>query len=301
MKPTSIVFLVIAVLLILGGVILCITAENIAETDGYVLFNRTEDGSSYRQYDFSGKPVTKISLVVEDAEIYIYGGAEKSYIEFFNFREGLYTFSTSGTIIALDEIPDIESLLDFNTTFSFGGIRQFLVGNKSAGGPRRVNIYLDDLTENLKVIAVDAKNCSVHVDSLDLKCDITVAAEEHLTVTAKDTHTFSALTLTANNLAAMLENDAFDTLIVTAESSDVKASKISFKNLDCKIDTGTADITTFDNIAFYDVEVGAGRGSVRFGGMDRPRPYTQKPTGDAAGTIRIESENADFSITEMAG
>ncbi len=301
MKPTSIVFLVISVLLILSGIILCITAENIAETDGYVLFNQTEDGVSYRDYDFSGKPITKISLVVQNAEIYVYGGAEKSYIEFFNFREGLYTFSTAGTIIALDEIPDIESLLDFNTAFSFGGIRQFLKRSNVSDGPRRVNIHLDDFTENLKIIAIDAKNCSLNVDALSVHCDVAVTAEEQLNVTARDMHTFSALTLSAKNLSASLDNASLDTVILTAETGDVKAGQISFKNLDCKIKDGTADFLTFDKLAFYDIEIGAGRGSVRFGGMDRPRPYTQKPAGDATGTIRIESENADFSITEMAG
>ena len=58
MKPTSIVFLVVAVLLIIGGMITCSVAKNIAETDGYSLFHETEDGTSYRQYEFTDKPVT---------------------------------------------------------------------------------------------------------------------------------------------------------------------------------------------------------------------------------------------------
>ena len=86
MKPTSIIFLVVSVLLIIGGVIACTVAKDIAVTDGYTLFHDAEGGGTYVRHDFKSSDVNKIELVVTDAEIHIYGGAEESYIEFFNFH-----------------------------------------------------------------------------------------------------------------------------------------------------------------------------------------------------------------------
>jgi len=298
-KPTSIVFLVVAVLLIIGGMITCSVAKNIAETDGYSLFHETEDGTSYRQYEFDGKPVTKIDLAVEDAEICIYGDSETSYIELFNFREGLYTFSTSGTIIALDQIPDIESLMDFSGGFSFGGIRQFFHGKTDTDAKRRVNVYLSALTDDLKVIAIDAQNCTVSLDSLSTQCDISVNGNS-LSITAKDMHTTSALNVTAESAAVTLDNATVNAFTLEAKTGDIRANAFSFKSFDCTLEEGSAAISTLLPLQRYEVNVSAGTGAVRFDGMDRLRPYTVKAGEDAIGTIRFDSEKASFTVTDAS-
>ncbi len=299
MKPTSIVFLVIAVILIIGGMITCSVAKDIAETDGYPLFNEADDGTSYRQYEFTEKPITKIDLAVENAEIYIYGGSETSYIELYNFREGLYTFSTSGTIIALDEIPNIESLMDFSGGFSFGGIRQFFHGKTDTDAKRRVNVYLSAYSTDLKVIAIDGQDCSVALDSLSTQCDITVNGNS-LSLTAEDMHTSSALTVTAKSAAVTLNNATVNNFSFTADAGDIRADGFSFRSFDCTMDEGNAEISTLLPLQRYDVDISRGTGAVRFDGMDRMRPYTAKAGEGALGTIRFDSESASFSITDAS-
>ena len=80
MKPTSIIFLVVSVLLIVGGIITCAIAKDIAITDGYTLFNDAEGGGTYVRHDFQASGIMKVEMNVTDAEINIYGGASWSYM-----------------------------------------------------------------------------------------------------------------------------------------------------------------------------------------------------------------------------
>ena len=299
MKPTSIVFLVVAVLLIIGGMITCSVAKNIAETDGYSLFHETEDGTSYRQYEFTGKPVTKIALAVEDAEIHICGGSETSYIELFNFREGLYTFSTSGTIIALDQIPNIESLMDFSGGFSFGGIRQFFHGKAETDAKRRINICLSEFTDDLKVIDIDAQSCSVTLDSLSAQCDITVNGDT-VSITGENVHTNSALSVSAVSAAVTLQDAAINAFTLTADAGDLRADRLSFHTFECILEEGNAVLSTLLPLNGYDTYISDGTGAVRFDGLDRLRPYTAAAGEEAIGTIRFDSEKASFTVTDAS-
>ncbi len=286
-------------MLIIGGVITCSMAQNAAEADGYALFHTTEDGGTKRTQDFSDRAITKIDLVVSDAEIRIIGGGEKSYIEILNFQDGMYTFSSAGKIITLDEIVDIKSLFDLSNGFSFSGIRYFLNPNKPSG-TRQVNIYLNSLAmENLKIVSVKGANCSLEIDTLSADCDITVTAEQSLTLS---TAQLQASTLTVDAPTAILEINytALNTLMFDAEHCDITAEKFSFKTLDIEAADGEVSITSPIALTDYNIDIGSGNGRANIGGFDRPRPYkATAETVPPVGTIKFTSVNANFSLKEI--
>ncbi len=300
MKPTSIIFLIVSVVLIVGGMITCTVARNIAVTDNYYLFSGSKNNEPFRNVDFSEQETTKIDLVLDNAEIRIIGGSEKSYIELYNFRDGFYNLSTAGKIITFDEILNLKSFFDLSKGLSFGGIRYLLLSEKPEGTPR-INIYLNETaTDNLKMIQIEGKNYSLHLENLPAFCDITLDAEESITLTADALHTSSALTVNAPSCKMTLNSLTLNTVTLKSESSYINADSMLFKSLSIETDTGEIAITAPIKLSDYTVNISDGEGRINIGGLDRPRPYyTLAPSEAAGGTVDFRSENANFSLKEI--
>lgn len=298
-KPTSIIFLVIAAVLLIAGMITCTIAKDIAETDGYILFDESMGFSNYAQHDFSDENLTKIELVVKDAEIYIYGGAERSYVEFFNFREDLYTLSSSGQILSFDEIPNIKSLLNFESGFSFGGMRYILRRSNQEDAVRRINIYVASQNASLKVITATGDNCTVYVDKLVNQCDIYVSAEKAVTLHANELLSNCSLTVTSDERADIdLNNSTLHTLTVSADHGEVTAEQLYFAALDLTMNTGSSQISTSVLLDACDILTDSGRGTVRIGGRNIARP-TEYVTEEAIAAIRFSSPEASLAVTSI--
>ena len=144
MKPTSIISLIIAFVLVVAGLITCFVAQNIASSNGEFIFAESRDGDLVNTVEIS-EDISKIELIVENAEINIHGSSDRSYIEFINFNENYYTLSHSNTLLSFNEIPDLLSMVKFwESGFSFKGMRYILNFSKPSQDSKKINI---DLTE----------------------------------------------------------------------------------------------------------------------------------------------------------
>lgn len=297
MKPTSIIFLVVSVLLIIGGVIACTVAKDIAVTDGYTLFHDAEGGGTYVRHDFKSSDVNKIELVVTDAEIHIYGGAEESYIEFFNFRDGLYTLATSGNTISLDEIPNLKSLLSFKGGFSFSGMRYFLRFGNTQLGPKKVNIYIG-ADSALKVISLSADNGTVYAEKGGVQLDLQITADRSVTLVGNDIRTASALTIDAPSISLDMEDCSLNELSLKGTRCDADLDRFYFTNLNAEIATGTLDIQVPFSVENYSMDIRGSGGSCTLNGEKLALPYAAESTvGAHPGKITISAGNANVSLT----
>ena len=297
MKPTSIIFIIISVLLIVGGIIICAVAKDIAVTDGYTLFNDTEGGGSYVRHDFLSSSVTKIALTVTDAEINIYGGAEASYIEFFNFRDGLYTLSATGNSITLDEIPNLTSLLSFQGGFSFSGMRYFLRFGNTETGPKRVNVYIG-ADSAMKNITVSGENCTVYADKLGIHCDIQITAEESATLTGKDLRTTGALILDAPVVFARMEDCSLNELTLRASKAEAALDRFYCANLYAEMNSGSLSALIPADASHYSYDISGGKAHCRLNGEALTLPYKpQAADSTPTGEIVIQAGNATVDLT----
>ena len=297
MKPTSIIFIIISVLLIVGGIIICAVAKDIAVTDGYTLFNDTEGGGSYVRHDFLSSSVTKIALTVTDAEINIYGGAEASYIEFFNFRDGLYTLSATGNSITLDEIPNLTSLLSFQGGFSFSGMRYFLRFGNTETGPKRVNVYIG-ADSAMKNITVSGGNCTVYADKLGIHCDIQITAEESATLTGKDLRTTGALILDAPVVSARMEDCSLNELTLRVSKAEAALDRFYCANLYAEMNSGSLSALIPADATHYSYDISGGKAHCRLNGETLTLPYTpQAADSTPIGEIVIQAGNATVDLT----
>lgn len=253
MKPTSIVFLVIALLLLIVGIVTCSIAKDIAETDGYELFTTTDDTQkSFRES--IPDSMHKIDLVFTDAEIQIIGGAEESYIEFSNFQSGLYTVSTTNSVFSFDEIPNIKSLLSGNSGFSFSGIRHFLRAGHAASGEKQISIYLKD-TSSLKSISISGNNCTLEIQKLKTKCDISIKADSTLEIRSDFLRTACVLSADSPRLTMNLNNVSLHSLNVQSKHAQISSQSTFFDQVSIQAESGSIDIGASVSLSMYGYQI----------------------------------------------
>lgn len=166
MKPASIVFLAVSVLLIIGGLITCSSAKKAAAKEGVMLFPEYKDGQSRMTTEFTSDDVTMIDITVDEANVSIIGGAEKSYIEIINYKTNYYTFSKTSRCLSFSEIPDLMSMLKFwESGFSFTGIRNLIYVAKAELGEKQVNVYISD-NDPVKRICVNVASGELTVKNI---------------------------------------------------------------------------------------------------------------------------------------
>ena len=97
MKPTSVIFIIVSVILACTGLLLCMSAENLAVEQGVALFNQQGDSeNNYTEsFDIDEEYLKKIVVSLNDVSVNVYGGAEKSHIDLINFNNGSYDLTSS--------------------------------------------------------------------------------------------------------------------------------------------------------------------------------------------------------------
>jgi len=293
-KPTSIVFLVIAALLIVGGMITCSVAKDIALTDNYTLFHETEDGSTYIRYDFTAANINKIELLITDAEINIISGAEESFIEFINFREGLYTLSTSGKVISMDEIPDLKSIFSLQSGFSFSGMRYILRSGTLGLGEKKVNIHLT-ADAALKILSVEADSCVLKAENISQPFDIQITAEESAVIDAAELRTASALNIRAANADLKMQRCNFNNIELNASSAEISADHLYWEHLLMDIDSGNVQISSATALSADSMSV-TGSGSFTLGSTEMDMPHRAEAAESFLNTVTASIGWADLRL-----
>ncbi len=297
MKPTSIIFLVVSVLLIIGGIVTCSVAKDVAVTDGYILFHDSDGGGTYVRQDFDATDINKIELVFTDAEINIYGGAEESYIEFFNFRDGLYRLSTSGNTLSLDEVPNLKSLLSFKGGFSFSGMRYFLRFGNAQLGPKKVNVYIG-ADSALKVITLSGDSCTVNAETVGIQADMDIAMDKSVTLIARDIRTASALSISAPTITLDMEDCSLNEFLLQGNTLDASLDRFYFAILDGNFNTGNLSVQVPASLSQYNLDVQGSGGTFTLNGEKQSLPYkTDANTSSRPGKIHIVGGRATISLT----
>jgi len=169
MKPTSYIFCALAVILIITGIITCAVAGSIANSDGIELFEGDvdENGNKVFRIDLSGRTISRYELTIDDANVNIYGGAEKSRIELVNINPNSYSYSINNRTITLSDSLSILSFFSFGGDGpGFKGLRYYFASNDYSDAEKSVNIYIAD-SSAINIIDLTVENGNVAVNDLN--------------------------------------------------------------------------------------------------------------------------------------
>ena len=297
MKPTSIIFLVLSLLLIAGGVITCSVARDIALTDNYPLFSESEDGESFSRHTFDAGSISKIELLVSDAEINIIGGADECAIELHNFQEGLYAFSTSASVVSFDEIPDLKSLFSFRSGFSFSGLRYYLRPGSSLNKTKRIDLYLT-ADSALRILNIEGDRCAVTADKVLAQFDISVKAAKEADLKLTDYRTACALSVSTKQLSMELSSCYVHAFSVTAADASLEAGELYFDDMTLNVQSGSLHILSTAGLARYGYDL-HGSGKFILAGVEKPLPFSSDPPGTNTVVISGNIGQSELRLDEI--
>lgn len=178
MKPTSVIFLIVSILLACVGFLLCITASSMATEQGIGLFSQIgdEDDNYVATQTFSEEDLKKIVIKVSDVNVNVIGGAEESKLELVNFMNNSYNVQAGRATLQISDNSGITGLIDLeNFKINFGGFRDylhylfdFIEGNEKKA--QILNVYLTDEADlvNFNITVGDGDITLSHIQT---ECD----------------------------------------------------------------------------------------------------------------------------------
>ena len=184
MKPTSVIFLIVAVLLACLGFLLCMTATSIATEQGIGLFAQVgdEDDNYVSTEEINEEDLKKIVVKVGDVKVNVIGGAEEAKIELVNFMNNSYQIQAGRSTLQISDNSGISGIVDIdNFKINFHGFRDYLhyISDYVAGKPQKeqvLNIYLTD-TADLVNFNITMGNGDLTVSHMQADCDYKIIIE----------------------------------------------------------------------------------------------------------------------------
>lgn len=311
MKPTSIVSLIIAVLLIILGLVTCMIAQNMANANGEFLFSETREDGLVNTVDLTDSEISKIELIVSDAEINIIGRSEKACIEFVNFRENYYNLSAANRVLSFSEIPDITSMLKFwENGFTFKGMRYILNFKKdqeqAPDAKKIINLYLTSDKE-IKIFDIQAGSCTLNIEGMSSSTDYIITADtavitassmktaSNFSINAKEADTpAKSVTLNMNRTLAANVNVRADELFMDAKVYRCSAET----NIVCK--SGSVTLETVKNPDVLKLDLDTVSGKLIVNGSEMSSPYTHTTQTAEDPRVTITTDSADIILTPVS-
>ncbi len=178
MKPTSVIFLIVSILLACVGFLLCITASSMATEQGIGLFSLIgdEDDNYVATREFTEEDLKKIVVKVSDVNVNVIGGAEASKIELVNFMNNSYNIQAGRSTLQISDNSGITGIIDLeNFKINFSGFRDylhylfdFIEGNEKK--EQILNVYLTDEADlvNFNITVGDG---DITLSHMQTECD----------------------------------------------------------------------------------------------------------------------------------
>lgn len=302
MKPTSIIFIAIALIIIFVGGRICAGAEARAEKEGIDIFGQTLDDENNSVYKFTfgaDNVYNKIELVLDEADVYIYGGFSEPYMELYNFDDGSYAMTTTNRNITVNTSFDIMSIVKFwESGFSFDGLRGYLKETEKTETvmPKRVDIYLPT-DGDVNVINVTLDNGSLHVSNLDTAIDFSVnLGEGDAVFTSVNTSSYIKSDIKKGYL--YLNGVTAGTMTATMTEGDVNAENFNFKNISITGVKTNVSVTTSNTLDFFDTYLSARQGKITLNGEDRGTEYDSKYSSANDATVIITVTDGNIIMAQ---
>ena len=238
MKPTSIIFLIISLVLVILGVTVTGVAKRLAAADDVqlVVDVRAEENNSVYVYQYSEDNIAKITLNLKNARVNIIDGAEMPSVELINFSEGMYAFSASNRVITVNDNSALTSVSGVASLASnFKGLRGFVNHVKLSRLEKTVNIYL---CSEYPVNVIDCKieYGQVNIESCVSSTDYNVSiGDGKLTVNGVDTS--SLLSASIGKGSVSVENSRISRFSAAVENGSVTFDS-AVEKLNVNISTG---------------------------------------------------------------
>lgn len=322
MKASSVISIFIALVLIVGGYILCAKARDLAPNDAAIDGNTSvnEDGNVITEISLEGQTFTAVNVSVENCKVEIHGNAEKSSVTLVNFNENTYIAAAGEKVLTVSNKVSLLDYLNFSGTgVKFSGVwktlRSFLNYDTSAG-KQEIHVYLASDADVSKISLSCSENSSMRFTDIDKDCDISVSANDSsleistvkansLTVSGSNAEitlgdaTLQSFEYLAKTTTFTASGVVAENLTVDTESSDVSLHNSDFRNIGVDLKEGSFTLSTkYDRVNYFrKIVITEGEiieNSIAVGQKDES---AEELSGKLAGNMSIEVKVGGIDIT----
>lgn len=317
MKPTSVIFIIVSVILGCVGILLCVTASNLATEQGVAIFSQSgdQDNNYITVKEFETEDLKKIIIKVNAVNVNVWGNADRNAVELVNFADGTYSCDLpSKSMMQITDNTGISGIIDLdNLKINFNGFRDYLNYFKYRNRVREINLYLkeDVSVINLSVTTTGKGDVVLHdlalnqsIEDEKCYCDYNVTVDSG-NVTLDNISTVSAVNVVSKGDSTIeVLNTECNSLTVDAKKGYLTVKNTVFLSfMYVEIEEGSAayygggrDLTN------YDVLYQSGSGNLTkdgeriAGGLyeHRGANHTEEP---GEGTLKQENKNRANTVT----
>lgn len=260
MKPTSLIFLALSLILLVGGFMVCGVAKSMAKNQGIRIYDQeiNKDGDSVYTYNIADDTVTKLALKFSGIDVHIRGSESESYIELKNFDANSYSTTLTGSTVTVDgTVGFMSSLIDMSGGgIRFKGLRYFLMEKPSGDRQKSITVCISR-NSGLKSLNVTSEKGDVYLS------DIAGGIEYSISTTDSDIFLDGIRTTDIENV------NSFATLTavrgsITVKSSSMQLIKMTAEEGNITVDASTGTVSS--DFITYDIK--ATEGAINYNGTD---------------------------------
>lgn len=209
MKPGSIIFLIVSVLIIIAGLVLCAIGVNVAQEQGVALFSTdvsVVDGDVIRSDVLDDSSINKVKMNLDDVNIHIARSDNgEAYVELHNFRVGSYDYSVQNKMLLIDNETSIFSIMRIaEGNFSFNGLRHYLTYKNGTNTQKELYLYLTE-SATVNTFDISCTRGNITLDDLSLTADYNISLQAG-DITLTSVTTKSTFNVSTNKGIITLDN-----------------------------------------------------------------------------------------------
>ncbi|NLK38912.1 MAG: DUF4097 domain-containing protein [Clostridiales bacterium] len=295
MKPSSIIFLILSLILIIGGIITCVIASAMAKGNDLPLFSqvKTPDGDLLYTCEYDPENINRIELAIDTATINVFS-SEEDKIELLNFTEGSYSRGITSQAYVIDENFNLSQLFVFDQGgFSFSGLRQYFRNFSFKPKEKTINVYIS--SETIKSLSITLKEGVINIDDVSLAGDFNLNVTEGK-VNLNNVSTSSYVKLSGDNCTADIKGGNIKSLQYTVTKGELKTEDITINAAKIALESGDINLNLTEDITTYMIEAKTDSGKITVDGSTYQEVLLQgEENEDRKLDIKIKSGNIVLS------
>ncbi|MBQ2827485.1 MAG: DUF4097 family beta strand repeat protein [Clostridia bacterium] len=298
MKPSTVIYIAVSVLIMLLGMFICSAASAAAEASGTDIYysKENEAGDMVFTYDFTENNIRKLAIETLDADINVIKVQGNSYIELINFADGTYTFSYTNRIVSLTNNTNLSNLLQFGTNnFYFDGLRHYLRGITDTTKEKKVNVYIGS-DSAIQSVVLSATAGDISLSAISDACDYSVTASDGK-VEISSLSSVGLFEFNGDNADITLKDIACDNFKAKLHNGSVSAANLSVTStVFANTDAGNISLALTRPITEYKAKLNSVKGTVSVYGSIYEMGYNDPVENSADINLEVSVNTGNITI-----
>ncbi|MBO4423388.1 MAG: DUF4097 family beta strand repeat protein [Clostridia bacterium] len=275
MKPVSIIFLIVSMILIIVGLLTCSFAALQAKRQNVDLYDtRIENGISESEYDFTNDTVGKIQIDVKDCNVTVICGSDRNKVEMRNFSSAGYICEIDNRALVIEDTVNVFNITDIieNGKIRFKGFRYFLRDRKLTAGKKALTVYVSDKAD-IKVIDISVESGDVdikgYVNDTDYNINIKTGR-----LTASDISTKSQVNAAVGKGTVNLQHVEANSINISTEDGGITAV-VAGREITAEAQKGSVTIECESDLSKYNFNLKAPESTITLDGGSEYGPLVR--------------------------